>query len=420
MNRTKITALALLAVISIFTPVHADDISLPLGGYFHPGRAMPVRWNVSPSAAIGSSLQLFASDAITSRLIWSGNPRGILPWIPVDANVDTLHWRAPSGTAGEISGLHPMDDSDFLVGVALPENSDIGALFPNRRIITIHLNPEDLTAPAMAWETLDAMLVSPDEWQKLSLAVRDDLFAEGITLAIPAGARPDSQLPWAHYGPWWIASAKLKLPPMIDSDAYAPTAGWTAGRTQAFRRRIFLFGAIYCLIACGVGLWRSRWMPAGFVAISMIAATAFSLDNFRQSPIFHRGGIVRLNAEITFEDDWLYQVSHRAADFRLPVDALVQPIFTDKSQVGLMNLTLDCDGHGQPIAIDGHLPSDEPLALMTRQITADRAEDSTISSPTSPLRLLDTDSIYPQFRIVGQIASSTEEDIWPAMVFARP
>jgi hypothetical protein len=411
---------AFVAIISIFTRAYADDVSLPLGGYFHPGRAMPVRWSVSPPEGVSATFQVSASDAVTTRLVLSGNLRGIMPWIAVDPNVGRLLWRFPSGAAGEISDLHPLDESDCLVGDFLADDSRIGALFPNRRIITVHLDAEDLRAPAIAWETLDAMLLTPEEWQKLPPAKRRQLFAEGITLAVRDARKPDAQLPWRRSDQWWVASSELKLPAMINVSAYVPSEGWAAGRSEAFRRRIFLFGAIYCLIAGGACLWRSRRMPAGFVAMSIVAGAAFALDDVHQSPIFQRSGTVLLNDDMTVEDNWVYQVSHQAAEFRVPIAGFVHPIFSDESQAQSAKLTLDCDGDGEPVAIEGHLSADEPLALMSRGIAAGNREYSASSHPTSPLRLLAGESIYHQFRIVGQLAESTDEGVWPTVVLAQP
>lgn len=413
-------AFVFIAIISIFTPANADDISLPLRGYFHPGRAMPVKWSVSGAAATGGAIQLSASDAVTTRLALSDNPRGIMPWTAVDPNVRNLRWQFPSGATGEISGLHPVDESDCLAGDFLTDDSGVGALFPNRRVMTVHLDGEDLRAPAMAWETLDAMLLTAQDWQKLPLAARRQLFAEGIILAVKGARVPDAQLPWQRSDPWWIASSNLKLPPVIDAGAYAPTGGWSSGRSETFRRRIVLFGTVYCLIAGGACLWRSRWMPAGFAGMSIIAGAAFAIDNVHQSPIFERNGTVLLNDVMTIEDNWVFQVSHRPAEFRVPVAGFVHPIFPDESQAESARLILDCNGGGEPVAIEGHLPADEPLALMTRQIARGRQDYSGLSRPTSPLRLLAGESIYPQFRLVDQLAESTDEGVWPTLVFARP
>lgn len=285
--------------------------------------------------------------------------------------------------------------------------------------MTIHLDAENLQSPAMAWETLDAMLLTTEEWQKLSPATRGQLFAEGIILAVRDVRKPDGQLPWRRSDPWWIASSDLKLPAMIDGDAYRPTDGWTSGRSEAFRRRIFLFGAIYCLLAGGACLWRSRWMPAGFVAMSIIAGAAFAIDNVHQSPIFQRSGTILLKGEMTVEDDWVYQVSHRPAEFRVSVGGFVCPIFSDESQVELAKLKLACDGDGEPVAIEGHLPADEPLALVARQVAVSHGEYFPMSRSTSSLRLLAGESVYSQFHIVGQLAEPTDDGVWPTVVFAK-
>jgi hypothetical protein len=378
--------------------VDANALSLPLRGYFHPGRAMPVRWEDS------QAIQLSASGAITTRLETIGQPRGVFPWIVIGPNVADVSDRT-------LSPLHPLEDSDCLVADAVSDDSDAGSLFPNRRMIGIHVDADDLTGPAMAWQTLDAILLTPAGFEKIPQPVRRQFLADGVELAVLGGRRPDAPLPWNRSGRWWIASARIGLPPIVCADAYAPTYGWPAGRSQAFRLRIFLFGAIYCLLVCGVGLWRSRWMPAGIVAASILA-----FDNRRQSPIFHRSGIVRLIGPATLEDDWLFQVSHRQTPFRLPLENSVHPIFYAESQAESLDLTLDCDGRGQPTAVTGRLSADEPLALMRRRMPAEPADRHPPTQPaTSPLHLLATESIYPGFHVEGQLDAPTSDDSWPTV-----
>jgi hypothetical protein len=387
--------------------VLANTLSLPLNGYFHPGRAMPVRWENS------QAIHLSASGAIATHLETVDQPRGVFPWIVFGPNVANVSDRT-------LPLLYPLEDSDCLVADAVSNDSDAGSLFPNRRMIGIHVNADDLTGPAMAWQTLDAILLMPAEFEKIPEPVRRQLVAEGVELAVLSDRQPDARLPWNRSGRWWIASAGIRLPPMVCADAYAPTSGWAAGRSQAFRRRILLFGAIYCLLVCGVGLWRSRWMPGGIVAASIVAAAAFAFDNHRQSPIFQRSGIVRLIGPAIMEDDWLYQVSHRPAQFTLPLENSVHPIFYDESQAESLNLSLDCDGRGQPTAIAGRLSADEPLALMRRRMAADSADRRPPTrAVTSPLRLLATESIYPAFRLVGQLDGPTTDDSWPTAVLAK-
>ncbi|MGD0767204.1 MAG: hypothetical protein ABSB42_03170 [Tepidisphaeraceae bacterium] len=385
----------------------ASALSLPLNGYFHPGRAMPVRWENS------QTVQLSASGAITTHLETVDRPRGVFPWIVIGPNVANVSDRT-------FPPLHPLEDSDCLVADAVANDSDAGSLFPNRRMIAVHVDLDDLTGPAMAWQTLDAILLTPAGFEKIPEPMRRQFVAEGVELAVLSDRQPDARLPWKRSGQWWIASAGMGLPPMVCAEAYAPTYGWAAGRSQAFRRRILLFGAIYCLLVCGVGLWRSRWMPAGIVAASIVAAAVFAFDNQRQSPIFQRSGIVRLIGPATLEDDWLYQVSHRPAQFTLPLENSVHPIFYDESQAVSLDLSLDCDGRGQPTAITGRLSADEPLALMRRRMPTEPADRRPPTQPaTSPLRLLATESIYPGFSLGGQLDAPTTDDSWPTAVLAK-
>jgi hypothetical protein len=398
----------LLAVCLLWArTVRADPLSLPLHGYFHPGRAMPVKWDG------GQMAELSASGAITTRMPAPQNPRGIFPWIV--ARADASH-----ASSAALGPLHPLEDSDCLVADAVGNDSDARLLFGDRRLITIHLDGDELTGAAMAWETLDAIVLSSAALEKIPEPMRRQLFAEGVELAVLSDGRPDAALPWNRAGRWWIASPPTALPTTICPDAYAPTWGWDAGRSPAFRGRILLFGAIHGLLVCGVGLWRSRWMPAGIAAVSILAAAVFAVDNHRQSPIFRRSGVVRLTGAAVIEDDWLFQVSHRQAAFSLPLEDSVHPIFYDESQVESVNLVLDCDGRGQPVAITGVLSADEPLALMRRRMATEGVDGrAAVQTATSPSRLLATEPIYPGFTLIGQLDAPVAEDSWPTVVLSR-
>jgi len=355
-----------IILISIASPVHADDLTLPLAGYFHPSRAMPVRWFSTQSGELEVS-----SDGISSRVDSSNATSGILPCIVIDPNTRALHWIGPSASAGEMTNLHPLSDSDFLVGNTLPANAGLAAIFPDRRVVPIHLEPGDLQSPPMAWESLDALLITSSDWEKLPGEIQNDLVAEGITIAID-GEKPANPFPWKRAGRFWVAAANIPMPPIISADADAPLGGQVIGRSDSFRYHIVLLGAIYCLVSCGVALWRSRWMPFAFVALTAGAGTLLAIDNSHQSPIFQKSRTVRLEGEIPLQETWVYQISHRPVEFRLPVAGVVQPVFSDESEIAQMKLTLRCSEDGEPISIDGFLPADIPLAVMTRRLAPDQ------------------------------------------------
>jgi hypothetical protein len=398
----------LIAILSA-TTAGAQELSLPLQGYFHPGRAMPVRWSIDSSGGVGATVRITAPGAITTS-VSSVNPDGIAPWIVFD----------PHATAGDKQfELHPLEDSDFLVGNFVSDETDIARLFPNQHIVTVHVDARDLQSPPMAWETLDAVVLTNEEWRQLGESARDQLFVEGITLAVRLDSKPEGELPWRADGAWWIASADLKLPGIVNADAYAPTDGWSPGRSVEFRKRTFLFAAMYCLVCVGVFLWRSRWMPAAFVVVSIVAGAAIAGENRRESPISACSGTVLVKDEITLADMWVFQMSHRPVTFHVPTGAMVAPVLSDESQFESAGLTLECGNDGEPTAIDGRLSADEPLALVRRRFLADPSSPPDLLKATSPLRLLAGESIYHQFRIVGQLAESTDENVWPTIVFLR-
>ncbi len=366
---------------------------------------MPVQWDYSTGI-----IQLSASGAITSRVQTSGNVHGIFPWLVIDPNA--------VGSVAGLPALHPLEDSDFLVASVLDDDTTASTLFAGRRVILLH-PPNNLEGPAMAWETLDAVLLTPEALAKISPQARADLFAAGVELAVMAGQRPDTLLPWRQNGRWWIASANLHLPPSLDADAYTPTYGWNAGRNGDFRLHIFLLGAIYCLIVSGTALWRSRWMPAAITAISLCAVFIFALENRKYSPIFRHDGVVHLMDDANFNDRWIYQVSHRDVEFTIPIDGSIHPVFSDMAQPQAMNLMIDFGDHGQPISISGLLSADEPLALMSRQLQGVRQNISLVNPPVSPMRLLASDPIYRGFKLDGQFVRPGPDESWPGIVLQR-
>ncbi|HEY1922979.1 MAG TPA: hypothetical protein VGG44_09550 [Tepidisphaeraceae bacterium] len=366
---------------------------------------MPIQWDQSSVATI----ELSATGAITSRVQAAGNPNGIFPWLVIDQN--------PANISKQLPPLHPLDDSDCLIASTLEDDSPASSLFPGRNVL---LHPQNfLEGPEMAWETLDAILFTPESLAKIPAAARANLFAAGVELAILSPTPPDKTLPWQQTGRWWIASSNLHLPPSVDPDAYAPTNGWNAGRSSEFRQHIFLLGLIFALLIAGIILWRSRSMPMAIIVVSIAASVFFWMDASTFSPIFRRDGIVRLIDKATIEDDWTYQVSHRGTDFAIPLHDSIHPVFFNPLDVKMMNLTIDFDQNTRPLGISGRLLADEPFALMTRELSTASLPISLTNPPTTPMRLLAPDPIYRDFKIRGELTIPTPKDspkdFWPGI-----
>jgi hypothetical protein len=407
----KISCVLAVVAAGLCQSASAQNLSLPLNGYFHPGRAMPVRWDSSSPPTADTTIKLWAVGAVTSRVELSAAQHGVFPWLVIDRAAPASQIDTP---------LHPLQTSDCLIATALPDDSLSADLFPGRSMVTIHLDPaEPIEGPPMAWETLDALILPRRNYARLSPSFRTELFLLGVDLAVDGDRPPDTDFPWKKSGWLWIASAGLGLPPIISTDAYAPTWGWTAGRTPEFRGRNFLLGVIFCLLISGVTLWRSRWMPAGIAMLCVLFALVVNWQNGRQSPIARAAGSIQLISSHNLNDTWLYLLSHRPADFNVPIRGEIHPVLADSSGLDAANFTLVCDDHGNPIEFRGRLCADSSLALLFRHQAA--ISLNTISEIVeSPMRTLAMGSIYPGCSIVGESSASpaplAAETIWPTVI----
>jgi hypothetical protein len=417
----------------------ADSLSLPLEGYFHPGRAMPVMWERGQSSGGSSILEISANGAITSRVNLSDSLRGIFPWLAITGDLREIHWRMAGAGGSDLgSPLHPLENSDRLIGLAAAEDSFASDLFPNEALagnhkIRIHLDLAQLIqSPAMAWESLDALVFLPGDFQKIPLQKQREFVAAGITLAVAGDSAPDAEWPWRKSGRLWIASGEIALPPILNAEAYTPTLGWVGGKSGDLRRRWLLLGAIFCLAVWGITLWRGKWMPVFVGIFSCIALCGLAFENQRQSPVALASGIVHLgDMPVAIADLWQFARSHRDAEFMLPVDGLVQPVYYESAQSQWANLSLECDSAGNPKMLSAQLKADWALAVVNRRIDGEQPKPNR-NPATSPLRALDIRSIYPGLSVVGQIddgaanaqtnsttISAASSAQWPAIVL-RP
>jgi hypothetical protein len=390
----------------------ADSLEFPLHGYFHPGRAMPVQWDM---AHPGAKIQLSADNAITSAVSTGDNSQGVFPWLVINSNAQNVNASLPIALN---ESLHPLDESERLIASTDMDltGASVMDLFPGHKINLVQLDSANpIPGPPMAWETLDALILTPEEFSRIPIATRQSLLAAGVTLAVGSVNPPDKQLPWEKFGLFgWVTSGRTTIPSSINPDAFDPILGWPAGRTSAFRWRTVELAIIFSLLAGGVALWKSRPMPVAMAALCILAMGALAWDNQSQSPIARASGTIYANDDaISVADQWLYQISHREAHFDVPVTGMVQPIASDQSELNARDMTLVCNDNGDPVSITGKLHADCNLALLIRQIA--QSPKPQTSQIDSPLRKLIQESIYPQCTIVGQSPAHEGAD-WPCIM----
>jgi hypothetical protein len=413
-SRVAVEVIAAGLALGFAGVCRADTLSLPLQGYFHPGRAMPVAWEIGRPG----SIELWAEGAARSRVA-SGNTGGVFPFLTFDRDLGQIRWRVEGGGPQEVSWrLHPLEDSQRLVAMEVDDPAAARQLFSARSIVPIVLDAsQTVRGPAMAWEALDGLVLKPQSFARLSPDFCRGLLAGGVTLAVTGSERPGGSLPWRRGSGLWIVATQLPLPSMSNEDAYAPAWGWSGGRSGIFRARVVLLGVLVCLAACGVGLWRSNWMPTAMVLLCGAMMLVGDWQNRRQSPVMSVAGMERLvGLPMPIADVWFYQASHRDCEFSVPVSGLVQPFVSDPIQLRQAQLTLSCDGSGAPIGVEGFLHADSPLCLMSRQIDLARDVPGLSEKINSPLRLLARGAIYPEFKLRGQVGDAHSDTRWATVV----
>lgn len=366
-----------------------QTLTLPLHGYFHPGRAMPAAADFSES---GGGVELTGEEAITTRFAGQPGAHVVVPFLALDATVRDSQLE-----------LHALDDSDCLVGDGGDDPAAAGKLFPAKRLITVRLDPvHPIQGPAMAWETLDGLLVTPIGLANISDEMLRELNVAGVTIAVSGESEPRSVLAWRREGGLWIARGVPSITASATPDAYAPTLQWLGGKSLDFRRQIVLLGTLFGILAGGVCLTRSRWSAIAAAGLVTTFGLAADWNNRGFSPVASAMGIVQFDVDrkLAVADVWVFEQSHRDADFDLAVSGSVHPIAMENSQWRNWNLVLTCGSDGTPVSLSGRLKANEPLAVVMRRVAA--AGILSGGPVDSPMRLLAAPSLYGEYEIAGQ------------------
>jgi hypothetical protein len=377
-----IAAIFLTAAVS-----RAQTLSLPLHGYFHPGRAMPVACDFSGSPG---SANISGQGAITTRIFSVTGTRAIVPFLAFDPEAHSATF-----------DLHALDDSDLLIAAAQDDLSAAPRLFPGKIIVSLKLDPiHPIEGPAMAWESLDALLLTPVGLANIPEPKLRELWSSGITIVVIAPNSPPTDLPWTKESGCWIARGFKSLPAQVNPDAYAPTLQWTGGKSLATRREIVLLGALFGILLGAIALWPSRTAPTAAICLAVTLCFAADWNSHRHFPVTSAEGIMQIDVGRRWgvDDVWTFQRSHRDTEFDLPLSGSVHPIMMETDQWSQANLILTCGSNGDPVALQGQLKADVPIALVMRKIA--RADFLAGGPVASPMRLL-TD-LYPSFSVQGQ------------------
>jgi hypothetical protein len=419
--------LILLVLAALAGSARAEvEVVLPLGGYYQPGRYVPVRVRVT--SGLAAEVTLSAAGAVPTVVpgeALAGGRVATVPWLPVTGAATELRATA-AGHPPRLISLTRVLEAERLVAVTGGE-ADLAAarkLFPGKRVLPVIVQHVGEGTPA-AWEALDAAVLDhmPESRHVTALS------AAGVTLAVRAAGAPRDGWPWELRGGYWVLPAARAGPSgAIVSDAYDPPQMWNPGRPAPVRRAAVTGLVVFALLATGLSLLRPRWAAAAVVVGSAAACVAAAAWRRGLSPVMEANGAVIVTSDaLTRRDDWIYRRHLEPADGAIAApadDVLLKPAFASARQIGRTGITLRAGAPGEPPLFTYRLEPGWTLAFRTTRLAPARWPGEPVKPVTTPLRELAPLYLLPGRVIAGQLPDALPEgtgipasvERWPALV----
>ena len=380
----------------------ADDVrfSLPLQGYYRPGKLMPVEF----AGGQGRTITLAADGAVTT--IVNSAADGVAAWLPERDDLNTPLF----GQA-----LHELTDDQRLVA---SERDQIPRdLFPGKTIVEIRLDSaEALLGPVAAWQTLDAIVLDEVPSQAKVAA----LLAGGTSVVVGSADKPADGLPWRQDGDFWVIRSPSRLVGRPTDAVYDSLAAWDEQTPDVFRLRIVLVGVIVAVGFLAVRLWRSKWAWAAAILWAGICAGGILAWNHQHYYVVSAEGEIGIDATPMEVDRWFFWRGVKTAGVDVPWDgkSIAVPILP---QEDAPEVVLRCGPDGTPVEWHCQLRKGQTIALAAEKVES-ISLPPTSGDVESPLQGM-VDAVYPECAIKGQSATpvgATWPTIWLDANISRP
>jgi hypothetical protein len=389
-----------MMVILIASPVMASvQVTLPLQGYWRPGRYMPVRVQGEMEAGV---IEIGGEGAVASRLpLNGGRVDAILPVLVMSEGA--IQW-----SEGVVNRpLRQLTADQRLVGFTTMDLALAQSLFPGETIVPIELALADpIPGPAVAWETLDAIVIDAP----LAEAKRAELVAAGVVVIVRGQATANQP---RIVGPRAAAE---------DLAAFAPVQGWRAEWPAAFRRRIMLSAIIFAIVAVGVSLLRFKYSALVLVGICALATVVMWMSwRNRPAVLVRWGGIVVRSSEMTQEDLWVYQATASGSQSSMPWSGVMHPYFESREDRVAMKAVLMCESDGTPSSFSFQLGPGQKIGFLMRSFS--QVAPTQTQHPSTPMELLARRMyLRPGIGIGGTAAPwelpgiRSDDEAWPTLI----
>jgi hypothetical protein len=361
-----------------------QHLSLPLDGWYRTGRYMPV----SVTSSDGStSSTIVASGAVPTTFESTGNTAAIVPLLIFADGAGSLS--VDNASVAGTPQLRPLASHQQLVAVAGGGDRLAAKLFPGESIVPVHLDPLDpLPGPALAWQTIDALILDGPWPGSFDVQKLPALLAGGTQIAVRSPERPDTLLPWESIDGGWVLRPLIAGPMGCDGneDAYVPTVGWRPDLPGPVRVQIVLAALLFSLAAIGCMLLPRHFTVAGIVLATLFALVAVGVWQEKSPSVYRARGTVVVDLKpLPQTDRWEFITARQSAHAECDCAGETWPIFADTTQAQSQNLSLHWLGDGGRFSFD--LPPNGKLAFVSRilQPQAAASAPSTTTQTDAPM-----------------------------------
>lgn len=383
-------------------------MTLPLEGYYRPGRYMPVRVEVR-GAAEGAILRLDGEGMVPTELMTLGGRLDcVVPLLPMENGASALRWSLGEEGGLVDAALRAIEPGEQLVGFTAAVDPEVAAaLFPQARNISIRIEVSDLTqAHASAWQALDALVADAGvltPWHVKALV------SGGVAIALRSEAPPTGEnWIWERVGKTWVVRHEALGPQQqagVFAAAFAPVQGRKAELPESFRRMLLQIGVLVAILLGAAAIVRGR---KGIVLVVVVALLATFLLRHRwkaTSPLLTRRGDVEMTDGTVFQGDrWMYYAAVKTVSgWDVWSGVTTTPFFERNGDWRAIDLRLVCDERGEPNVFRFRLSPSQQVAFMKRGVAPVAAVTRLTPSPgESPMtRLARNAYLRPGYEIVG-------------------
>lgn len=416
------------------------SVTLPLDGYFHPGRYMPVRVVGEPPGGKGGAIVVTAQDSVWAAARSDAGEKidGTMPMMPVGSDPRPVGWYWLNGAYHEAGALRPLTDRQKLVGytdgvIDPAEAMRVAAeVYPGAECIPHALNAaQPLPGSPACWEALDLVLLDGNVARRIGEQKFSCLVAAGVAFAVRAETPPWPRWPWHKAAEGWWTIRHVPAGPAAATylpDAYLPVTQFTGGWPAAIRWRYVLYGVAISLAFLLLALFRPRYLAAWAAALTLGTAIPLIVMHEHERPLRMAEGKIRvIGPELTQEDDWAYLTAPQRVFSRNRWVDTLKIVMAEPGMLAQINPRVECVANGDADSLAFDVLPNAKVALLCRRCGPQSPAIAPKPTADSPLqRLAKSAYVSPGDQILGETPTTaliTEAyyhvEQWPAVVIRK-